>query len=125
MKRKFYTSESVEQAHARGVKQLVVGDHDVVLDLAQDAADRYGIEIIRKAEQAFDISIEAYRVDRIGFQQLIDNYENLLRFRVDRYLRITRREQAIAQLERAVGCAVAEWNADSPDAPPTLPTEPR
>ncbi len=50
MKRKFYTSESVEQAHARGVKQLVVGDNDVVLDLAKDAAERYGIEIIRKVD---------------------------------------------------------------------------
>ncbi len=100
----------VEQLYAQAV------EHDRVLRILND-------EIIRKAQQAFDISIEAYRVDRIGFQQLIDNYENLLRFRVDRYLRITRREQAIAQLERAVGCAVAEWNADPPDAPAELPTE--
>jgi selenocysteine lyase/cysteine desulfurase len=49
MKRKFYTSESVEQAHAQGVTQLVVGDEDVVLDLALDAADRYGIEIVRRS----------------------------------------------------------------------------
>lgn len=100
----------VEQMYAQAV------EHDRVLQILND-------EIIRKAQQAFDISIEAYRVDRIGFQQLIDNYENLLRFRVDRYLRITRREQAIAQLERAVGCAVAEWNADPPEAPAELPTE--
>ncbi len=102
----------VEQLYAQAV------EHDRVLRILND-------EIIRKAEQAFDISIEAYRVDRIGFQQLIDNYENLLRFQVDRYLRITRREQAIARLERAVGCAVAQWNADSLDAPPELRAEPR
>jgi len=102
----------VEQLYAQAV------EHDRVLRILND-------EIIRKAEQAFDISIEAYRVDRIGFQQLIDNYENLLRFRVDRHLRITRREQAIAQLELAVGCAVAEWNVDAPNASPELPAEPR
>lgn len=90
----------VEQMHAQAV------EHDRVLQVLND-------DIIRKAQQAFDLAIEAYGVDRIGFQQLIDNYENLLRFRVDRYLRTVRREQAIAQLERAVGCAVADWNADS------------
>ncbi|MBC8875622.1 MAG: TolC family protein [Planctomycetes bacterium] len=95
----------VEQLYAQAV------EHDRVLQILND-------EIIRKAEQAFDISIEAYRMNRIGFQQLIDNYENLLRFQVDRYLRTTRREQAIAQLERAVGCAVAEWNANGPDGQP-------
>jgi len=95
----------VEQLYAQAV------EHDRVLRILND-------EIIRKAEQAFDISIEAYRVDRIGFQQLIDNYENLLRFQVDRYLRTTRREQANAQLERAVGCAVAEWNVNPPDGQP-------
>jgi len=95
----------VEQLHAQAV------EHDRVLRILNE-------DIIRKAQQAFDLSIEAYSVDRIGFQQLIDNYENLLRFRVDHYLRTVRREQAIAQLERAVGCAVADWNADPPDGRP-------
>ncbi len=101
----------VEQLHAQAI------GHDRVLRILSE-------DIIRKAEQTFDLSIEAYRVDRIEFQQLIDNYENLLRFRVAHYLRTVRREQAIAQLERAVGCAVADWNVESTDnplQPPAIP----
>ena len=32
----------------------------------------------------FDLSMEAYRVGRTSFQRLIINYENSLRFRIDR-----------------------------------------
>ncbi|MEX1028093.1 MAG: TolC family protein [Candidatus Paceibacterota bacterium] len=84
----------IEKLHAVAV------EHQRVLEILNTA-------ILQKAEQTFDLSIEAYRVDRIGFQQLIDNYEALLRFRIDRHFRVTSREQAIAQLERALGCAVA------------------
>jgi outer membrane protein TolC len=85
----------VRRLHAEAV------EHDRVLQILDES-------ILRKSQQTFELSIEAYRVDRIGFQQLIDNYESLLRFRLDHHLRRVRREQAIAQLERAVGCAVAE-----------------
>ncbi len=65
-------------------------------------------DILTKAQQTFELSIEAYRVGRIGFQQLIDNYDTLLRLRVEYYMRNAAREQAIARLERSVGCAIAE-----------------
>ncbi|HUG68076.1 MAG TPA: TolC family protein [Pirellulaceae bacterium] len=84
----------IEKLHAAAV------EHQRVLEILNTT-------VLQKAEQTFDLSIEAYRVDRIGFQQLIDNYEALLRFRIDRHFRVTSREQAIAQLERTLGCAVA------------------
>jgi outer membrane protein TolC len=88
----------VEQLHTEVV------EHDRVLRILDE-------NILRKAEQTFELSLEAYRVDRIGFQQLIDSYESLLRSQLDRLRHATRRAQATAQLERAVGCAVADWNS--------------
>ena len=85
----------VQRLHAEAV------EHDRVLQILNE-------NILRKAQQTFELSVEAYRVDRIGFQQLIDNYESLLRFRLDHHSRRVRREQAIARLERVVGCAVTE-----------------
>jgi outer membrane protein TolC len=75
-------------------------------------------DILQRARDSFDLSVAAFRVDRIGFQQLIDNYENLLRFRLDYYHRVTSYEQAVAQLERAVGCAVAQWPLETTGVPP-------
>ena len=69
-------------------------------------------EIITKARQTFELSIRAYETGRIEFQQLIDNYDTLLRLRVEYFMRKAAREQAIARLERSVGCAIAEPPAD-------------
>ncbi len=86
----------VETLYAQAV------EHQRVLKILND-------DILNKARYGFELSMEAYRQNRIGFQQLIENYENLLRFRLDYFLRITSYEQAVAQLERAVGCVVAQW----------------
>jgi len=50
--------------------------------------------------------MEAYRVDRITFPQLIENYKTLLRARIDYHHRLAQREQSLAMLEQTVGCAV-------------------
>jgi cobalt-zinc-cadmium efflux system outer membrane protein len=97
----------VETAYA------AASEHGQVLKILND-------ELLEKSEQTFDLSLEAYRVDRIGYQQLIDAYEDFLRLRIAFHLRTARREQAIATLERAVGCAIAEGPAESP-APEPLP----
>jgi len=89
----------VEMLHADAI------EHDRVLAILNN-------QILRKAEDTLEHSIEAYRVDRIGFQQLIDNYEDLLRFFISYHMRRARRAQSIAQLERAVGCVVAQWPSD-------------
>lgn len=87
--------EQVERLHADIVEQ------DEVLRILDEG-------ILTKAQQTLDLSIAAYRVGRIGFQQLIDNYDTLLRLEVQYYMRLAGREQAIARLERSVGCAIAE-----------------
>ncbi len=46
MKRNFITIETIEKLYARGTKQLTIRANDVVLDLAREAAERYGVEIV-------------------------------------------------------------------------------
>jgi outer membrane protein TolC len=103
----------VKQLHARAT------EHDRVLRILET-------EILPKARQTLDLSIEAFRLGRIGFQQMIDNYEDYLRYEIDYHMRKTRREQAVASLERAVGCAVAHWPVGLQELPSTPPLpEPR
>lgn len=75
-------------------------------------------DILPKSQQTLDLSFEAYRVDRITFQQLIENYKTLLRHRIDYHRRLAQRAQAIATLERAVGCAITTWPVDLEEIPP-------
>ena len=63
-------------------------------------------DILPRAVQTLDLSIEAYRLGRMQFQQLIDVYRTLLDYRIDFHRRAALRGQAIASLQRAVGCAV-------------------
>ena len=75
-------------------------------------------EILPRARQAFDLSIDKYRVGRVEFQELIANYQSLRNAQIDYYARQTARAQAVATLERAVGCAVATWSARPQSEPP-------
>ena len=63
-------------------------------------------DILPDAQRSFDLSLEAWRVGRITFQQLIENYKTLLNARIEYHRRLAQREQAVASLERALGCAV-------------------
>ena len=63
-------------------------------------------EILPRAEETVRLTLQAYRADRAEYQQLMDVYRTLLRYRVDRHRHVARSAQAIASLERAVGCAV-------------------
>lgn len=63
--------------------------------------------ILQPAEQALELSTELYRTGKIEYEQLIDTFRTLLDFRVDYYRRFAQREQAIASLERAVGCEIS------------------
>ena len=74
--------------------------HQEVLDLLEQ-------EIIPRAEQTLELSVEGYRVGRVTFQQMIANYQALLNFQIQRYQRQMLREQTVASLERAVGCAIS------------------
>lgn len=52
MSRRFYTSEDIEKLKAKGIGELVVDEKDVVMELARDAATRYGIKITLQSAMA-------------------------------------------------------------------------
>lgn len=75
-------------------------------------------EIVPRAEQTLTLILEAYRTGRVEFQQLMDVYRSLVRYRIDLHRRIALREQALASLEKTVGCAIT-----SPSDPIVPPAE--
>jgi outer membrane protein TolC len=63
-------------------------------------------DILPRAEETLKLTLESYRAGRANFQQLMDVYRTLLRYRIDIHRHLALSEQALASLERAVGCAV-------------------
>ena len=63
-------------------------------------------EVVPRAEEALKLTMEAYRAGRADFEQLMDVYRTLLRYRVDVHRQAALREQTVASLERAVGTAM-------------------
>lgn len=74
-------------------------------------------DIVPRATETLNLALESYRAGRASFQQLIDVYRTLLRYRVDVHRHLAQSRQALASLERAVGCAVT-----SQHAPPAQPS---
>lgn len=81
--------------------------------IAQADAHRQQLELYRKrilprARQTLEISTADYRVGKVGFLQIIDNWTELLAFQIQ----IARLEanlgQTLASLERVIGCQLAE-----------------
>jgi outer membrane protein TolC len=95
---------TVQKLHA----QIV--EHDRAIELLEQ-------QLVPQSEKTFTLSIEAYRVGRISFEQLIASYRELLQYRIELYARKSRREQAIAALELTVGGAIAEATADFETSP--------
>jgi len=92
-------------------------EHDRILAIL-------GSEIIPRAERTLELSIEAYRLDKLSFQQLIDTYRTLLNYRIDFHKREALREQIVASLERAVGTTVTGSPATDAQAISPAPPAP-
>jgi outer membrane protein, heavy metal efflux system len=73
-------------------------------------------DILPRAEETLRLTVESYGAGRAEFQQLMDVYRTLLKYRIERHQHVARSEQALASLERAVGCTIA--------SPITTPPEP-
>ncbi len=86
----------------RMVRRLVVQ-----AEATEQQIDLFGDRIIPKTEQALQVSAADYRVNKVDFQQILDNWSDLLMF----HLQVTRFEanlnQTLASLERVVGCQLA------------------
>jgi len=84
------TAESVKDLYAQATSQ-----YDLVRLFRED--------IIPKAEQTLEVSQAAYQVGDVDFLQLIDNWEQLLRFRIAYHRLESQLQQTLAALERVVG----------------------
>jgi outer membrane protein TolC len=76
-------------------------EHDRMLRIVQS-------EILPMTEEMLALALEAYRTGRMTFQQWIDAYRTLLSQKIELHRHVAAREQAIASLERTVGCAIAD-----------------
>lgn len=71
-----------------------------------EQAQLYRENIVPRADQTLQISIADYSVGRVDFLTVIDNWMQLLMFQIQMVRLEANLEQALASLERAVGCAV-------------------
>lgn len=63
--------------------------------------------IIPRAEQALRVSAADYRVGKVDFQQIIDNWTDLLTFQIQLARLEANLAQSLASLERTIGCQLA------------------
>lgn len=103
------TTESVKDLYVRAMSQ-----YDLVRLFRDD--------IIPKSEQTLEVSQAAYQVGDVDFLQLIDNWEQLLRFQIAYHRLESQLQQTLATLERVVGGQL-RTTAPTERMPPSLPPE--
>jgi cobalt-zinc-cadmium efflux system outer membrane protein len=103
------SAEAMAVSSARQYDALRDGTLEEVTDLfakarsQQDLLTVFGEDIIPKARQTLNVSTGAYNVGEVDFLQLLDNWQQLLRYEVAyRRLEASLR-QTLAELERVVG----------------------
>jgi outer membrane protein TolC len=103
------TAESVKDLYAQATSQY-------------DLVKLFRDDIIPKSKQTLEVSQAAYQVGDVDFLQVIDNWEQLLRFRIAYYRLESQLQQTLAMLERVVG---GQFQTVAPNerVPPSLPAE--
>jgi cobalt-zinc-cadmium efflux system outer membrane protein len=102
-------AESRAVSSARQYDALKDRTTEAVKDLYTQAVSQYDLvrlfrdQIIPKSEQTLEVSQGAYQVGEVDFLQLIDNWEELLRFQIARDRLESQLQQTLASLERVVG----------------------
>ncbi|VAX40690.1 Heavy metal RND efflux outer membrane protein, CzcC family [hydrothermal vent metagenome] len=81
-------------------------------------------KIIPKSEQTLRISTADYRVGKVDFQQIIDNWSDLLVWQVQLVRLETNLGQTLASLERVVGRELATFSKPVELTPPPAPVAP-
>ena len=69
----------------------------------QELLRLFSDDIIPKAQQALEQSIQSYQVGEVDFLQMIDNWRQLLRFHVGEKQLEAQLRQSVASLARVVG----------------------
>ncbi len=76
--------------------------------------------IVPKSIQTLRVSTADYRVGKVDFQQIIDNWSDLLRFQTQLIRLEANLGQTLASLERVIGCQLATLDETSPSPSPAL-----
>ncbi len=103
------TAESVKDLYAQATSQY-------------DLVKLFRDDIIPKSQQTLEVSQAAYQVGDVDFLQLIDNWQQLLRFRIAYHRLESQLQQTLARLERVVG-GQFQTVAPSERRRPSLPAE--
>jgi outer membrane protein, heavy metal efflux system len=94
------------KARARGMEnsvRLAVQEAYVRAKAAQERASLLRTTILPQSQQTLEVSRVGYQTDRVDFQALIDNERMLLDARLDYFRALSDFNQAMADLERALG----------------------
>ena len=83
--------------------RLAVQEAYVRAKAAQERASLLRTTILPQSQQTLEVSRVGYQTDRVDFQALIDNERMLLHARLDYFRALSDFNQAIADLERALG----------------------
>lgn len=102
-------AEAATTADAREYDNLRDRTQEEVLDLfaqvtsQQELLRLFREEILPKADQTLKVSIAAYESGQVDLLQLIDNWQELLRYQIMQQRLETQLRQSMASLERTVG----------------------
>ena len=128
-------AEAEAVASARDYDELKDSTQAEIKDLftqalsQRDLVELFRNEVIPKSEETLQVSLEAYRVGQTDFLQLVDNWRQLLKFRVMLSQQESQLRQTLSTLERVVGGtipieekAAAESRIQNPDSSEALQT---
>jgi outer membrane protein TolC len=101
------TAAHAQRAVAENAIRLAVEDAYVRAKGAQQRAALLRTTILPQSQQTLDVSRIAYQTDRVEFLALLDNERLLLDARLSYYRALAEQDQALADLERAVGAELA------------------
>ncbi|GAB5444694.1 MAG: hypothetical protein Fues2KO_50430 [Fuerstiella sp.] len=125
-------SRTVESARrydaARDDTMRMIRRYIVQAEALEQQIDLYQDSIIPKSEQTLRVSTADYRVSKVDFQQILDNWSDLLMFHLQVVRFKASLNQTLASLERVIGCQLAtlpeaQETTRFPDIPmnPTAP----
>jgi outer membrane protein TolC len=81
----------------------MVKDLFVQVESQRELVRLFAESILPKAEQTLEVSMAGYQAGRVDFLQLFNNFQELLRIRLQLERQRTQLHQSVASLERAVG----------------------
>lgn len=99
------TARARQRAVANGIR-LAVQEAYVRVQAAGQRAALLRTSIVPQSQQTLEVSRMAYQTDRVDFLALIDNQRVLLDVQLSYYRALSDLEQALADLERAVGADI-------------------